>query len=392
MAALAGAWLVAWARLHRMLNQAPLRRSPQTDRSLIDMKISCGRLSLMVAGSVAIAATIVHAAADPSPVPTPSKPEPPVVYDQSYLKLPPPATPIPSWAFAMDPPESADLKRGPNDDDPRHVPNSDLSFTRREVLKHNDVIDWHPGNHPPAPAIVMNGRRPQPAACAFCHLPNGIGAPENAPLAGLPVNYFVRQVHDFQSRARKSADMRMASYHGMAEVIAPRIHDDELQAAAEYYASFPLKPYVKVIETRTVPKTKSIGYTMLPVPEGGTEPLGYRIIETPEDIERFHLNDSEATTLAYVPVGSIRRGEVLVKTGSHGKTIPCATCHAEDLKGTAEIPPIAGRAPSNLVRQIYNFRVRARATPMAQMMHPVVDKLTDRDIVDIVAYVSSRKP
>jgi len=316
----------------------------------------------------------------------------PVVFDLSYLKGPPPATPVPAWAFAMDPPESADLKRMPDDDVPRHVPNSKLSFTRTEVLKHNDVIDWHPDNHPPAPAIVMNGRKPQPAACAFCHLPNGIGAPENAPLAGLPASYFIRQVHDFQRHLRKSSDMRMASYHGMAEIIAPRIHEDELIAAANYYASFPLKPYLKVIETKRVPKTKSVGYTMLPILGGGTELLGNRIIETPQDERRFHLNDSEAITLAYVPVGSIQRGRLLVTTGGHGRTTACATCHGVGLKGADDIPPLAGRGPSNLVRQLYNFKTRARNTEMAQMMHPVVDRLSDRNIVDIVAYLSSRKP
>jgi cytochrome c553 len=316
----------------------------------------------------------------------------PVVYDMSYTKGPAPAVPVPAWAFAMDPPASADLKHRPDDNVPRHVPNSSLSFTRNAVLKHNDVIDWHPDNHPPAPAIVMNGRKPQPAACAFCHLPNGIGQPENAPLAGLPVKYFIRQVQDFRSGARKSADMRMASYHGMAEVIAPRIHNDELADAARYYAGFPLRRYLKVIETDTVPKTKSIGYTLLPVPEGGTEPIGQRIIETPQDVERFHLNDSDATTLIYVPVGSIARGRLLVTTGGNGKVPPCSTCHGAQLQGTDDIPPLAGRGPSNLVRQLYNFRVRARATSHAQLMYPVVANLTDRDIVDTVAYLSSLPP
>ena len=245
----------------------------------------------------------------------------PVVYDASYTKGPPPAIPVPDWAFAMDPPASADLKHRPDDNVPRHVPGSALSFTRNEVLKHNDVIDWHPENHPSAPAIVMNGRKPQPAACAFCHLPNGIGQPENAPLAGLPVKYFIRQVQDLRNGARKSADMRMASYHGMAEVIAARIHNDELADAARYYASFPLRSYLKVIETSTVPKSTSVGYTMLPVPGGGTEPIRQRIIETPQDVERFHLNDSDATTLVYVPMGSVARGKLLVTTGGNGNSL-----------------------------------------------------------------------
>lgn len=314
----------------------------------------------------------------------------PVVYDMSYLKGPPPPTPVPTWAFAMDPPETAEYKAQPDDDVPRHVPNSRMAFTRREVLKHTDVIDWHPDNHPPAPAIVMKGRAPQPAACAFCHLPNGIGQPENAPLAGLPESYFVRQVRDFQAGRRKSADMRMASYHGMAEIIAPRVHNDELRDAARYYASVPLRRYLDVIEAATVPKTKSVAYTMLPT--GGNEPIGDRIIETPADIDRFHLNDLEAMMRVYVPPGSIARGRQLVTTGGQGRTVPCATCHGTALEGTDDIPPLAGRGPSNLVRQIYNFRTRARDTSHAKLMQPVVDKLAPRDIVDIVAYLASLPP
>ena len=314
-----------------------------------------------------------------------------VVFNNSYTHGPPPPIPAPAWAFAMDPPESAEYKPMPGDDEPRQVPGSNLRFSRTDVLKHLDVIDWHPDNHPAAPPVVMMGRAPQPAACAFCHLPNGRGAPENAPLAGLPVNYFIRQVLDFQSKARKSADMRMASYHGMADYIAPRTHRDEIVAAARYYASFPLTPYIKVIETDKVPKTKSIGYTMLRVPGGGTEPIGNRIIETPADERRFHLNDSEGTYLSYVPLGSIALGKAIVTTGG-GKTTACVSCHGQDLGGTDDIPPLAGRGPSNLVRQIYNFRVRARTGDHAKQMYPVVDKLNDKDIVDVVAYLASLPP
>ena len=321
-----------------------------------------------------------------------AEPDKPIAYNMDYLKGPPPATPVPDWAFTRDPPATADLKRAPDDDVPRHVPNSSLALTRTHVLNHNDAADWHPDNHPPAPSIVMYGRKPQPAACAFCHLPNGQGAPENAPLAGLPADYFIRQVHDFQAKTRKSADMRMASYHGMAEVIAPRITEDELKAAAAYYSGLKLRPYLKVIEAARVPKTRSIGYTLLPAPGGGTEPIGNRVIETPEDVERFHLMDSEAGYLVYVPPGSIKRGERLVRTGGNGRTQPCATCHGENLLGIAEVPPIAGRSPSNLVRQLYNIKVGARATGPVELMRPVVQKLSDADIVAIAAYLSSRPP
>jgi len=347
--------------------------------------VSCGAAAL-IAG-VALS-SVAAPAGQTAPAAAPKR----QVYHPAYLDLPPPAVPLPDWAFTRDPPETADLQRQADDDVPRHVPNSTLALTRTHVLNHNDAADWHPDNHPAAPSIVMFGHKPQPAACGFCHLPNGQGAPENAPLAGLPVNYFIQQVHDFQTKDRKTADMRMASWHGMSEWVAPKITEEDLKTAATYFAGLKLKPYLKVVEVTRVPKTHSVGYTLLPVPGGGTEPIGNRVIETPMDVERFHLNDSESGYMVYVPRGSIKRGEKLAKTGDNGRTMACVACHGADLLGVGDVPPIAGRGPSNLARQLYNFKRGARAAPDAELMLPVVKDLTDRDIVDVIAYASSRKP
>jgi cytochrome c553 len=43
------------------------------------------------------------------------------------------------------------------------------------------------------PNIVAHGSG-DAWACAYCHLPNGQGRPENPPLAGLPVAYIAEQV------------------------------------------------------------------------------------------------------------------------------------------------------------------------------------------------------
>jgi cytochrome c553 len=334
---------------------------------------------------VAVGAALAQAPSQPSAAP-------PVHYNQDYLKLPAPAHPVPFWAFTRDPPATADFKRRADDDVLRHIAGSTAAFTRAQVLNHYDVVDWHPGDHPPAPEIVMYGHKPQPTACGFCHLPNGAGLPENAPLAGLPTAYFVQQVHDFQNKSRRSADMRMASYHGMADVIAPKISAADLKAAADYYASLKLAPYIKVVETKTVPRMQSVAYTLLPAPGGGREPIGTRIIETPKDVARYQLLDSEVGYIAYVPVGSIEKGRALVTTGGNGKTLPCGSCHGADLKGVGDIPPLAGRGPSNLVRQLYDIKFGARSAPDAQRMGPVVKNLKDEDIVDIVAYIASLKP
>ena len=348
-------------------------------------------LGAITAGALMLASVLARSEPAPAPAPTGGGKEPPrVVYNQDYLKGPAPVPPVPDWAFTMDPPATADLQRRADDDVPRRVQNSSVVDTRRHALNHNDSIDWHPENHPPAPSIVMFGHKPQPAACAFCHMPNGAGMPENAPLAGLPYHYFVQQVHDFQDKSRRSADMRMASHHGMADIIAPKISDEDLKDAAAYFSSFALKPYLTVVETDVVPKTRSINYTLKPVDGGGSEPIGDRIIETPNDWGRFELEDDEVGYTVYVPRGSIARGEVLAQAG--GKAPACASCHGAELKGVGDIPPIAGRSPSNLVRQLHNFKTHARSAPDAAPMWPVAESLSDADMVDVAAYLASRTP
>src|SRR5258708_12462737 len=79
--------------------------------------------------------------------------------------------------------------------------------------------------------------------------------------------------------------------------------------------------------------------------EGGTEAIGNRIIEIPADEERTEARDPRAQHIAYVPTGSIKKGEMIVTTGAGGKTVACAICHGAELKGLGEVPPIARRSP-----------------------------------------------
>jgi len=129
-------------------------------------------------------------------------------------------------------------------------------------------------------------------------------------------------------------------------------------------------------------------------PSGATEPIGTRIIEVPEDFERTELRDPSSGFVAYVPKGSIERGEALAKTGGDGKTLPCATCHGEGLKKgmTNAFPDIAGRSPTATARQLYDFKSGTRDGKNAIAMKAVVMKLTDENIVDLSAYVASLQP
>jgi cytochrome c553 len=62
------------------------------------------------------------------------------------------------------------------------------------------------------------------------------------------------------------------------------------------------------------------------------------------------------------------------------------------LKGNGNFPSLAGRSPSYLARQLYDFQHFTRVGPGAQMMQPVVANLSDDDILAIVAYVASLQP
>jgi cytochrome c553 len=237
--------------------------------------------------------------------------------------------------------------------------------------------------------------------CGSCHLPTGRGRPENAPVSALPVQYFIRQIEDFRQGRRATVDPRKPNTPTMI-ALAKAMTDEEIKAAAEYFAAIPWTPWTRVVETELVPKTKISGNLFLPVSTERTEPIAGRIIEVPEDeYQAEGLRNTHSGFIAYVPVGSVQRGEALVTTGGMkivdgkilpGKTVACATCHGPDLKGLADVPGIAGRSPSYLVRQLYDLQQGTRKGPSAPLMQPVVAQLTGDDLVAIAAYVTSLVP
>ena len=151
------------------------------------------------------------------------------------------------------------------------------------------------------------------------------------------------------------------------------------------------KQNIRLVETDSVPKTFVAGWFLADAKTGEKEPIGQRIIEIPEDLDQFESRDPRARFIAYAPVGSVKRGEALVTTGG-GKTLPCAACHGADLKGMGAVPPIAGRSPSYMVRQLYDLQSGARAGAGAAQMKPVVENLTVDEMTSIAAYLTTRLP
>src|SRR4030095_2260940 len=113
------------------------------------------------------------------------------------------------------------------------------------------------------------------------------------------------------------------------------------------------------------------------------------------------FRDPRSGFVAYVPPGSLDRGKNLVRLGGakivkneivQGPTSACTTCHGQDLMGLAEAPPIAGRSPSYIARQLFDIQQGTRKGPGVELMKVVVSKLNREDIVAISAYVASKFP
>ncbi len=306
--------------------------------------------------------------------------------------------PVP-WAYAVAdaPPPEPPPAPSADDNTPKHLDNSTQTFTLKQMRDSANVFDWFPNEHPPMPSIVSHRRSPgvNPwiGACAWCHLPNGKGRPENAGIAGLPAGYILEQLDDFKNGARKAGDpgkRNTATMAGNAAGLTPA----EAQAAAKYFSSLKMTPWIKVIEGDTVPKYHNVGGFFYSKDEGNeTVPLGNRILEMPVNLELAETyRDPHTSWIAYVPAGSLKKGEDLVLRGGNGKTVACAACHGEGMRGNGNFPPIAGRSPSYLARQLYEIQHYTRNGPGTQLMRPVVQNLTDDDILAITAYLASLEP
>jgi cytochrome c553 len=293
-----------------------------------------------------------------------------------------PAQSLPEWAYPVAPPP-----KPPDAVKPIQLPGSTKQYTQAQIDDRFNPPDWYPQEHPPLPDVVAHGRPPNGLACALCHLTSGGGHPESAGISGLPVQYFLRQMAEFKSGIRKG--MR----GGVMIQIAKAISDDDMKAAAEYFGSMKYPVWYKVVEADTVPKSYlGNGAMRFPVENGGTEPIGSRIIELPQSDLSAESRDPRTGFVAHVPTGSIKKGEMIVATGAGGKTIACAACHGVDLKGVSEVPPIAGRSPMYIYRQLNDIKIGARSGLWTPLMKRVVAQLTDDDMIAISAYLASREP
>jgi cytochrome c553 len=289
---------------------------------------------------------------------------------------------LPAWAFnipdAIQPP-------GVRPEGMVRAPGSSKEYDAAKIAGNANPPDWFPDEHPPAPRSVK-GDAGITFACGSCHLMSGQGHPESADLAGMPAEYLIRQMAYYKAGTRKD-DARMGP-------IAQTTSAEDVQQAANYFAALVPRPFVQVIETATPPKTyiATAGRHRQLHPDGGTEPIGRRILEIPADAFRTEIRDPHSGFIAYVPPGSLARGEALVKTGGSGTTVSCALCHGETLRGLGEVPRLAGLQPLYIARQLFDLQYGSSAGKAAALMKRAVANLSEDDIIAIAAYLASLSP
>jgi cytochrome c553 len=296
---------------------------------------------------------------------------------------------VPAWAFPYGP--APDPNQRFDSVTKHRVPGSTRAYTMAQAKNGFDAVDWFPHEHPSMPTPVRNGVKSAWRACGFCHLPDGRGRPENATLAGLPVDYIQAQVQAFAEKTRLAAvpATGLTSMHQIAT--AALASPSDVAIAAQYFSKLKYTRRNTIVESDSVPTTR-VEFIIYARDGTGKEPIGGRLIEVPEDFERHELRDAHLAYTTYVPVGSIARGRKLATAGPNGIATACATCHGPTLRGVGVVPPIAGRSPSYILRQLMNLKAGTRHDAGSVPMLAVVETLTVDDMVALAAYVGSRAP
>ena len=258
--------------------------------------------------------------------------------------------------------------------------------------------DWYPTEHPVMPAVVAHGSPPQGERtapllpCALCHLPNGAGHPESASLAGLPVDYLIRQFAEFRSGERRIA-VGSAGAQQLLSALKSSYTDEQVRAAAAYFAALAPRAWIHVREVKRVPVSiVDPDSLMRTAPAGqGTEPLGSRIVELPESESGLRNRDAHSGFIAYIPKGSLAKGKTLV-TRANEWGVACTACHGKTLNGVAGVPPLAGRPPTYLVRQLWDFQNGERRGSLAAPMRAIAAQLRVDEMLAMAAYLASLAP
>ncbi len=274
-----------------------------------------------------------------------------------------------------------------------HAPDEIIRVSdSRRTFRYKDLFgpdsgatDWFPDSHPPLPPIVAHGSVPGTESCGGCHGVNGEGVPATAALAGLPRAYMLEQINAFRRGLRGARAPESATF--MARE-AKAVDNHDIAQAVDYFSRLAFKPNVSVVESAWVPRTRWRDYVLEADAGGQREPIGQRIIEMPVHPADFEHYDTHAGFIAYVPPGSIRRGARLANVGS-GSVLACASCHGDHLQGLGTAPPLAGRSPTYIARELLLFASGQRDSLNAAPMRQEAEQLTLEEAISAAAFAAS---
>ena len=314
-----------------------------------------------------------------------------VVARQPVAPAPNPSIPagLPDWAYTPPPPPGGPPPPSalPADDDAAvSIPGTSKTFTRGQLRAQKETMDWYPEDrHGTIPDIARFGKQGV-RQCTLCHLPDGSGRPENAPISGYHPTYFLQQMQDYRDGLRKSADPRKANTNLMIGFAKVTTREEDI-AAADYFGRQPYPRRITVVESKTAPKVRLQGGMHMAVPPnegGGAVPIpAGEIVEIPDDNLRAEARDTRLTWTAYVPPGTLSRGRQLAAK------YQCATCHGANLEGVGPVPPLAGRSPSFAMRQLFDMKTGARRGPWAELMKPLVTAMSVQDLAAVSAFAAA---
>ena len=298
----------------------------------------------------------------------------------------------PAWAYPVNPP---DFKPPPDDGTVRQVPGSKAGYTLTQ-LRDRFIAPDLASRRLPGDA---GDRRAGPQAGA-CMPADSATAPTAPAVRRTPTSPDCRSPTSFarwptSRAARAIARCRIAPDAAQGLQLAKAITDAEIEAAATYFASIKPRSIVRVIESATAPQAVVAAWYYSGVPNGRRSRSASASSRSRRTAEQFVNRDTRARFVAYVPEGSIKRGQVLATTGGGGRTLPCGTCHGGPTMrgvGVIGLPPLAGRSPSYLVRQLYDLKHDTRNGSQGVIMKSTVKDLTIDDMIALAAYLGSLEP
>jgi cytochrome c553 len=171
--------------------------------------------------------------------------------------------------------------------------------------------------------------------------------------------------------------------------VADHATDAEVAIAAAYFAGLRAVQRTRVVESAVIPRVLPALGLFRRDSAAGAEPLGQRLIEVAPDFERHERRDPFLVYTAYAPPGSIARGRVLSRTPVASGALTCVGCHGPTLRGIGDIPPLAGRGPTYLLRQLVAFKTGDRNTSSGAAMRVIAAAMTLDDMIAAAAYAAS---